>query len=312
LADLELDLLSICSAEHGVVGASTPRVSLRRWIPDRARKQRVREFTVLELDEVPVYIAKLPLSADDRKVAAEYEKLRGLDAGELGVAIPVQAVDGGFIMRYLPGVDFPEAFSCAEDSAARRRLVCLVADEIGRFHRQSAPSRPLGPERVVQKYVPGLQPATPQIVRALGQARVGPTHGDLGPWNIRYNGAEDRVAVLDWEDYQRDGLMALDILNFVFTLPLLLFPEYKAEGFEWLYDAASTHAGPFRGLAVPALQRYARLTDQSARAVAELLPVFCEWMIVRIESEGRSTRNMFYATFMKRFLAEPPPWLDSL
>jgi len=134
---------------------------------------------------------------------------------------------------------------------------------------------------------------------ALGAVRIGPTHGDLGPWNLRHDPATDEIALLDWEDYRDEGIQAVDVLNAVFTSLLVLRPEWRERGFGWLFAEAFERDPDLREFIAAGLRRYADETDQEVRALVRLLPVFCVSMIRRIEAQGRSADGMYYGPLLR-------------
>ncbi|GBD95994.1 MAG TPA: hypothetical protein ENG83_15430 [Nitrospirae bacterium] len=59
---------------------------------------------------------------------------------------------------------------------------------------------------------------------------LGQRHGDFSPWNIRFNGRNDKMFVLDWEYADTSGMPITDLLNFfVVSQPVLSGYEKAGE-----------------------------------------------------------------------------------
>lgn len=305
-------MISICRREQA---RNLRRQSLRleTWQPDSARKHRVREFITLSLDEEPYYIGKIPLSPEDEKVAREYEILCRLRGRGRHIVEPLQPVSRGFVMRYCAGVDFPHALGPDDGPERWLPLVEQVMDKMAAFHSEclSAPGE-VAPEAAARDYVDDWQPAQEVTRRALAAAQVGAAHGDLGPWNVRYDRRTDKVSFIDWEDFRPLGLPALDALNFIFTLPLLLHPDYREIGFGRLHELCFERQGTFGLIAARGLARYAAAMRVSAVDLVALLPVYYEAMVVRFRREDRPVEHLFYIPFQQRFALEQIVWLDQL
>lgn len=296
--------------------ASAGRSSLEvvTWRPSGARKTRVREFVVGRVRGVPTYIAKMPLSMDDRKVLREYTVLSRMKRARVRTPQPLAKIRRGFVMQYVGTDDFPDVFAAAPDDAARTKLVLGVVDAMAAFHTASTHLRALSAsESAVRQYVPSWSPSDPLAQTALQSTPVGPAHGDLGPWNIRCTPNCQEFYFIDWEDYRPVGLPLIDLLNFVMTLPLLIYPDYRLIGFERLYELAFLRHGSFGSLAGAALRRYAAGTGLSPGSVLPLIPFYCETMLERLRGEQRLTDSFFYGPFQARFELESIPWsgLDS-
>lgn len=305
-------MISLCRREHAR-GLRRQVVRLETWQPDSARKNRVRQFITLSLDDEPHYMGKIPLSPEDGKVAREYEILRGLRGRGSPIVEPLEPVARGFVMRYCAGVDFPHAVDAADAPDRWLPLVEQVIDKMAAFHSEClAPAGGAAPEAAAREYVDDWQPAHEATRRALASAQVGAAHGDLGPWNIRYDRRADKVSFIDWEDFRARGLPALDALNFLFTLPLLLHPDYRVIGFGRLHELCFGRRGPFGLIAARGLSRYAAAMKVSALDLVALLPLYYEAMTVRIRREGRPVEHLFYIPFQQRFSMDGIAWLDQL
>lgn len=282
------------------------------WRPQGARKERARQFATFFVGDQPLYVAKLPTSRYDSKVSHEYQILQRLQTHGVNVADPLQEIGDGFVMRHLPGRDLPEVLSTAKEDVWFS-LVNQVIDRLASLHRSFLGQREnCQRDVVVREYVGNWEPPDQNTRRALAVAQVGGTHGDLGPWNIRYDELTGQVAFLDWEDHREVGLPALDVLNFVATLPLLLTPDYRTIGFQRLYELSFAQTGRFGHLAAAGLNRYAISMGIRARDVLALLPLYCEAMNQRLRDEGRSTEGFFYTPFRDLFVLEEVAWLDTL
>jgi aminoglycoside phosphotransferase (APT) family kinase protein len=305
-------LISLCRQEQAR-NLQNQSLRLETWQPNNSRKNRVRQFITLRLDEEPLYIAKIPLSPEDHKVAREYEILEQLKELNAPTTQPLHPVARGFIMRYLGSEDFPQVLSVNDNLDKWLELVTGIVDAIIAFQSKLLiPETGIKPEIAAQAYVDDWQPSDDVTRQSLAVARVGAAHGDLGPWNVRYDRQTKTIGIIDWEDFRPHGLPALDILNFVFTLPLLIYPDYRQIGFERLHELTFHQLGLFSHVATRGLNRYARAMKVRTLDLVALLPLYYQAMIVRIRRENRPVHNLFYTPFQQLFSMERIVWLSLL
>ncbi|MEU6381182.1 hypothetical protein [Streptomyces sp. NPDC046909] len=287
-------------------GTDAARLTFRAWIPRSARKQCRRLFVQSSVDGTPLHVAKVPLDPDDAMVAREWSVLTSLDDLGLPRPHPVAELDSGFVMSYVPARDFPDVMRATPPQGWPGLLGSAL--ELAATVRSSGGGEvPGDPVETAAGYLPGLTGVTEPTLRYLERAAVGPSHGDLGPWNLRV--ADDgRIGLIDWEDHRAVGVPALDALNVVWTAALLAFPDYGEHGFDWLYDRVFHEDNAFRAAADHALCRYTALTGDDVDDLVGLTPLICRWMIRRIEDQGRPAGHLFYGPFADRFEAENPRW----
>lgn len=285
---------------------------LRWWVPDSARKHRRRLFVAGRPSAGAEIVAKIPLDPTDPMVARERDVLRDLAPTTVPRTALVRSLERGFVMTFLPGRDFSDVLDAADSPDTLRRLLSQAVDMMLPLHAADS-AGPSNGTQVASAYVgEQLEQAGPAALDALTRTRTGPVHGDLGPWNIRWNPDREDLALIDWEDYQQVGIPAVDLLNTVLTSALLVFPEYRQRGFDWLNIQMLATDGPYRAAVRAALRRYARATGQSATDLARLLPVSCLWLHRRVEKQRRPTDHLFYLPLMRGFLAAEPRWIGAL
>nr|QCX41913.1 Mhr7 [Streptomyces miharaensis]QHD26317.1 hypothetical protein [Streptomyces miharaensis] len=302
-------MLAAHLARTGTPEPAPDRVRSTTWTPAGARKIRRRTFVQLDIDGVPVAVAKVPLSTTDPKLARELEILRGFPApAPLGSPVPLDALCGGFTMSHLPGVDLPTAVTGADGPDVLWQVLRPAVERVAELHL-SADRVPSGPERALETaaaYVRNPEFGVEHADQALRTALLAPTHGDLGPWNVRYDARDGSARVLDFEDYRATGIAAMDVVNLLVTTALPVFPDYPEHGFDWLYDQVFRTDHWFRSVLERGLAHYGSLTGQHPGRVLDLLPFTCQWLIERIEAEGRDTSGLFYRTFVERHLERRP------
>ncbi|MGW6407056.1 phosphotransferase [Streptomyces vinaceus] len=295
----------------GVPEPAPDRVRSATWTPAGARKVRRRTFVRLDIDGAPVAVAKVPLSVTDPKLARELEILRGFPApAPLGSPVPLDALCGGFTMTHLPGVDLPTAVAGTDGPGALWHVLRPAVERVAELHLSGGTSGPATtPDQALETaaaYVRQPEFGVPHADEALRTALLAPTHGDLGPWNVRYDARDGSARVLDFEDYRATGIAAMDVVNLLVTTALPVFPDYPEHGFDWLYDQVFASDHWFRSVLQQGLEHYAALTGQHPGRVLDLLPFTCQWLIERIEAEGRDTSGLFYRTFVERYLERRP------
>jgi hypothetical protein len=311
--EVEIDVQDVADRVLGMLPLVPRRADVTVCTMTSASVRRRRRRLIVLVDVVggPAAVAKLPLSRHDPKLAYEYEVLSRFPS-----RFPVPAVLGrignGFAMSYLPGVDLPDVPGLAVDRNKLRTVLGRTVDRMADLHRlpvEEASAR-TDPHEAAAQYVPDPWFGVPYADRALERALVAPTHGDLGPWNVRVDGPV--VRVLDLEDYRPAGIAAMDVLNLVLTCALTVFPEYPRHGFDWLYDRAFGPDHWFRDIMIDAVRRYAGSSGQRASQILDLTPLTCLWLIERVVAQGRDASQMFYRTFAERYLDRRPTWVGDL
>ncbi len=316
--DIETVAAQILRAHRARTGAPAPAphdLDVRVWIPAGARKSRRRLFVRLDVAGTPTAVAKVPLSAHDRKLAYEFEVLSALHPSfPLARPVPLDRLGGGFTMSYLGGSDLPAVPGLTAGPDACWRVLRPVVDSVATLHLapldDNAPA--LTPYQAAAQYVRRPEFGAAHADRALRAALLARTHGDLGPWNVRYDVDDGTVLLLDFEDYRPVGVAGIDVVNLLLTCGLLIFPDYPKRGFDWLYDQVFESDHWFRAVLTRALTHYSTATGQRPGSVADLTPLMCQWLIERITAEGRDTSGMFYCTFADRYLSTRPSLARSL
>ncbi|MGK3108743.1 phosphotransferase [Streptomyces sp. WAC05858] len=307
------EIIQLMLAAHrertGQGEVSPERVTTSTWTPASARKVRRRTFVRLDIDGEAVAVAKIPLSHSDPKLAGEFEVLRSFrPPSPLGCPAPLDALGGGFTMSYLPGVDLPTAVTGVDTPDGLWQVLRPAVDRVVELHR-SHPAVSSTPELALETaatYVRTPEFGVQQADEALRTALLAPTHGDLGPWNVRCDPRDGTARVLDFEDYRATGIAAMDVVNLLITTALAVFPDYQERGFDWLYDQVFDGEHWFGAVLARGLDHYAAHTGQRPGRVLDLLPFTCQWLIERIEAEGRDTSRLFYRPFRERYLERRP------
>jgi hypothetical protein len=295
-------------------GESSDSITYRSWTSSGVRTTKQRRFTVMLVNNVPRFVSKVSLDPTDDKVVRE-----GIILAQLSLPASLRCphlaafIEGGFIMSYLPTMDLPNVLTehtSAKLTSLVDRTISIMAD----MHVRNATTEPgLNLRRhAVGKYVDNPYTDEKRFRTALSKALIGPTHGDLAPWNIRYDPDSDDIGVLDWEDYQSFGVPAVDIINLLLTLGLVVFPSFQQNGFDWLFQQVLNSSHWYALFLRDAIRNYAHLTSQEPRLVIDLLPLFCQWLSARIEREGRDTRGLYYGRFFTLYTQDPPTWADDL
>ena len=289
-----------------IEGPGCGPVDFRSWIPRSERKQRQRLFVQSSIGGEPKYVAKVPLDPADAMPDHEWKMLCGLNGIGVVRPRPIRHLGTGFVMSYVPWRDFPDVMAATE-AQSWPALLCSAVDVAACLHTSGRAAAAMAPVTVAATYLPAGMAIPQATMDWLERAAVAPAHGDLGPWNLRVD-RHGTVALIDWEDYHGTGSPALDVLNLVITAALIAFPDYRERGFAWLYDRVFHGRNAFRAAATAALRRYCALTGQDADGIVGLTPLFCRWMIRRIQDQGRPVSHLFFLPFAEYFEAETPRW----
>jgi hypothetical protein len=282
----------------------------RYWRPVSNRKHRIRQFVILHSSGRPQLIAKTRTEELDVKVGQEYRIIRQLAANAAwrGVRV-ISGGDDGFVMPFVPEHDFPDVFR-RTGFDERRALVNAAVDEIWALQR----SCPLPPtprsEQTLNGILGSWRPTEETVAAALTVAPAGAMHGDLGPWNMRVHPETSRLTAIDWEDYCPNGIPAIDVLNMLLTLTLLVHPDYASMPPEVLYAQTFLERSEMSALLAAGLRRYCELSGASFEMCLALVPVYCRAMLRRFEEELRPTAHLFYKPFQDRFCLGEVMWLS--
>ena len=306
---------ALLAAHERMEGRTEGLVTFRSWTPIGARTKRKRRFTALIVDGSPALVSKMALDREDRKVAGEWIKLTGLSlAGVINHPRAIGQIGDGFIMTYAPGHDLPDALLGLDSQEQFAELLTQAVELVATMHLHGAicDRDPCKRWDAARQYVDQPYATETRFRTALEQAIICPTHGDLAPWNLRYDRATARITIVDWEDYLPLGIAGMDVVNLLITLGLVVFPNYRERGLDWLYDQVLNSNHWYALLVREEINHYASLTNQQPRVVIDLLPFFCQWLIARIENEGRDASSLYYKCFASRYIAQAPTWVEEL
>jgi hypothetical protein len=293
--------------EAQTLGFNRP-VKIEHWRPNSNRKEKVRHFATLISEGRPRLVAKLRTDPEDVKVSRERDVLIKLSsAGGSASQLYRSGGDEGFVMAFVPDEDLPIVF---RRSSPRYRLdlVRTLIDTIWEFHRARLTRQIPLTETVLDDLLGGWRPCD-EACEALIAVPTGAMHGDLGPWNIRVCAESNELSILDWEDFRFEGLPALDVLNALLTLTLLVHPDHSAVNGKALYRQTFIERGEMPLLLREGLSRYAAMAGIEAAACLALTPVYCRGMLKRFEAEGRPTAHLFYIPFLQHFKLKEAVWL---
>jgi hypothetical protein len=298
-----------------VAKETNPELTYSSWTPAGMRTIRKRRFTALSVDGVPTLVSKVALDDEDVKVAREWEILTSLHLpNQISTSVPVAETPTGFIMGWAAGRDLPDALRPFIGTDTGVRLLEQTIDLISSMHLMSATHNPSREEAdaAAAQYIDLKDLQRIGLSESVHGALVGPTHGDLAPWNIRYDDKTDSFTFIDWEDFRPAGIASMDVLNVLITLSLAIYPDYKDHGFDWLYEKLF-ESDDWYALQLPSLiQRYARAIGKSERSVMNLVPFFCLWLPARLRAEGRDPAGLYYDRFSERYRTTPPQWVKDL
>ncbi|MBR0696583.1 phosphotransferase [Bradyrhizobium lablabi] len=284
----EIEYLLVSQA-HELLGLpADAEVQFSRLHPARNRQHRVREFLIASVQGAPRLISKRGTDPHDTKVRRETSVLAGLmqSRSEPGARL-IAAGRDGFVAPYLCDIDLPELWPLLSE-ARKDQLLDTVVDCMADFHAQVLTTTLIEPSRSFAS-------------AAVAGAPLGPIHGDLGPWNVRCSNSADRVAFVDWEDFHFDGPQAFDVLNLLLTMSIVEFPDFRQRGFEWLYSTVFIEPTAASRILRRGLLRYAEARSTDPELILAHVPLFCRYMIDRIEEEQRSTGNFYYRYFEQTF-----------
>jgi hypothetical protein len=284
-----------------LLGANTGLpIEFSRYSPARNRINRMRDFIVASSGGRPRLIAKRRLDYADTKVLREADILLSLAKSPWHPSVKVMATAAnGFVMPYVLEVDLPSVWPLLTKHR-RDAVLEAVVDEMAIFHESM---KDFG---VTSSYcVPDVRGATrlppPILEKLLTKAYFGPTHGDLGPWNVRCDQAAKTIAFIDWEDYQPSGMPSFDLLNFLLTMSIVEYSDFRSRGFEWLYRVVFLERTSASDMLRRGVLRYAAARQLRPDLVLAHVPLFCWSMISRFEREERPTDNLYYRYFADSF-----------
>lgn len=308
----EIALLHLCHQRKSDQGFFD-RVTIVTRATSRLQGQKSRRFVTVSTNDTPRFIAKVALDGADGKVNREYEILVHLTGKLFSTTVPVYKLSHGFIMEYISGSDFPELFQASDSIEVRIAMVESVVREMVEVHQTPLSlTIPLSELDVFRRCREKQTVYDELTQNALESLKLGPMHGDLGPWNIRINLEKGSVYFLDWEDFYPVGMPVLDMLNFLTTMALLIRSRNLEQDFRELYSASFEQDSEFGFLFSRGLNLYSSLTSVKPLHCLALLPVFCQYMRNRLREQGRDENLMFYPVFEQKFDIGKIAWLHRL
>ncbi|MGG4551437.1 aminoglycoside phosphotransferase family protein [Paenibacillus humicus] len=292
-------------------GALPLNIKLESFVPNSARKTKQRLFVKFLLDGSAKYILKLPVSDNDNKVSREYVTLTNLQLGINVAPKPFLLYKNGFIMSYIDGELVPDLLRVTNNIHKWNFIVDKAIDAIVQLHKKDA-TPAFNTKEILKNFCEriGVKDYIHESIPESLKLSIGSMHGDLGPWNIVYNRKNDNISLLDWEDYQPNSIQVMDLINFLFTLPVVMYPEIK--NFKELFKNVFLRNGYISELICRGLNRYAKQMNISGRDLLFLVPIYCQQMIYRLEQDNRPSNNYFYGYFKEAFSYGEIPWSSKL
>ncbi|OHD27726.1 MAG: hypothetical protein A2Y34_08835 [Spirochaetes bacterium GWC1_27_15] len=278
-------------------------------IPNSARKHKVREFYILLYNNVRKLVLKLPTSKDDYKVINEYEILKKYNFYDnINMTKIIEDYQNGFIMEYVPSENLAITINTLKRTKSLEIILLNTSKSIALFHSYSTKYELMNKdiEKIITKVLPDTEINVTKYLNINKDDLIplSNLHGDLGIWNIRYDKLRNIISFIDWEDFQEVNIGILDLLNFIFTIPLALFEDYREIGFYNLFELVFYKDKYFKELIRLIFDEYCKIIKIPPKKILSFFPLYCQSMIFRIHSEGRSTENMFYKPFHDRFINE--------
>lgn len=295
----------------GQLRTPTGTWSARHFVPKSARATSRRLFVEVVVDGIPRWIAKVPLNDYDSMVDREWDVLVNDTWQHPAFAMPrpVARLSRGFLMSWLPQVDFPDHLARPDVDAAA--VVQRAASAVAEMHLASSVAVGAADDTVRRHLGPRAIEVPERCWRVLRDARAGHFHGDLGPWNLRI-GVGETLGLVDWEDRLVDGVQGIDVLNLTLTAVVAANAHDRDRtGDSLVGEMLDPRTGMGRTI-VASLQDYATATEQDPVAIGELVAVFCLWMDERIRRQGRKTSHLFYRPLARHFADRRREWLMEL
>jgi len=239
------------------------------------RSEMSRVYVVLTPNSIDgkKYFAKLPQRKNDIGPVTELSVLKSNQFSPLLTPRPIDVIGtNGIVFDYIEGSSLDKLIRSSDCYDSNTQILCSKAIiGLGKFH-----------DKVLLREKEGLH--------------FGGTHNDFDPFNMLYT-RKDELYVIDWEDYQSDGIQESDLIHFIIMSGIIQFDgQSRSEQKNSIFRDKA-----FASFADSLINEYfsARSFVINKDCLRGAIKLYSENQITRLQKSGRNSELFIYPHLLK-------------
>jgi len=221
----------------------------------------------------------------------EFEALCLVKPCDFALPQPIRLIKNGIIMSQVEGSSLENQIKEGNlnynFSLVKKAILDIVS-----FHKMNKGVKKIKIDKLFREITGNTDDL--QIYNSLEKVNLGPTHGDLDPFNTLFDKKSGTIGLIDWEDFRLESIQELDVLHFIIMLGVITNPKLSRP------DLYKQIFGDYTdNLYLRLLEIYSKDMSTSVQNILNVLPVYCDSQNYRLIAAGRSTENFLYNEFKR-------------
>ncbi len=211
----------------------------------------------------PKIIAKV---FEDKKILNhEFETMNNLDLSPFKTPSTIKLFSDFFLMEKIKGNPLSDLILELDSKNSLLEILKSVTEDLFLFHSQNF--------------------QTKDEIKVNGKTLVvnrGFTHGDFDPFNLIIN--KDNYFVIDWEDFEKEGIQEFDLIHFLIMLGVCFFKNESTKEKSKKIISGEGNYGKYAG---EILKKYSCLSGKPISNLINLISEYSKHRINRLKLNNR-------------------------
>lgn len=262
------------------------------------RKNSHRKYYVIRVNRLNQYFGKIVSITDQNMIVRERNALKMINNKMCGISpVPIlySSALNLLVVSYIEGVEGDMLLNRPlESDYIYHAIISLIEFHKGSCNKHVNISCAKSMVNMYNQH--GIYSC--EFTNAIVNSTYGFTHGDYNPKNTMYNYKNKQCIIIDFEDFQRTSIVALDFLYFINMYAIF---KFKHLSHNEVYDRIFSLQTDFMKQIVDVLDVYASGVGLRPMEILYLFPACWLYHIERLEKQKRQLNGFCYPLFLERF-----------